>query len=204
MLHLLPGMGADHRMYAASAWRTLPGARALDWPEHHGETTITAIATRVIAAAGIREGDTVVGSSLGGIVGCEIANQLRLRSLVLVGSAQSPSEISTLLALLHPLASLAPLDLIRVSAGKLPGELCAMFADSQASFIRAMCHAIFTWPGLDGSICRPLRLHGRRDLVIPAPADADLLLDGGHLIAMTHAEACVDFLRQQLPEFPRG
>lgn len=195
MIHLLPGMGADHRMYAAAAWRTLPDARALDWPEHHGETTIGAIAARMIAESGIREGDTIIGSSLGGIVGCEIANQLRLRSLVLVGSAQSPEEIPTLLAILHPLAALAPLDLIRVSAGKLPGELCAMFTDSQAGFIRAMCHAVFTWPGLDATRLRPLRIHGRHDHVIPPPANADLLLDAGHLIAMTHADLCVDFLR---------
>lgn len=198
MIHLLPGMGADHRMYAAPAWQTLPDTRALDWPEHRGETTIAAIANRVITEAGIREGDTIIGSSLGGIVGCEIANQLRLRSLVLVGSAQSPSEIAPLLALLHPLAALAPLELIRVSAGKLPGELCAMFVNSQASFIRAMCQAIFTWPGLDTTRLRPLRLHGQHDRVIPPPADADLLLDAGHLLALTHAEECVAFLCPRL------
>lgn len=48
MLFLLPGMGADHRMYAAPAWQTLPEARSLDWPEHHGEATIAATAARVI------------------------------------------------------------------------------------------------------------------------------------------------------------
>jgi hypothetical protein len=55
MLFLLPGMGADHRMYAAPAWQTLPEARLLDWPEHRGEATIAAIAARVIAEAGIRD-----------------------------------------------------------------------------------------------------------------------------------------------------
>lgn len=198
MLFILPGMGADHRMYAAPAWQTLPDARFIDWPVHRGETTIAAIAARVIAQAGIRESDTVIGSSLGGIVGCEIANQLRLRALVLIGSAQSPAEISPLLTLLHPLAALAPLDFIRTAAGKLPGELCGMFADSQASFIRAMCSAIFTWPGLDRSRLCPLRLHGRQDRVIPPPVDADLLPDGGHLIAMTHATECVSFIRENI------
>jgi len=199
MIHVLPGMGADHRMFSDRAWHSLPDARFHDWPEHRGEATIPAIADRVIAEARINDGDTVVGTSLGGLVGCEIANRLRLRSLVLVGSAQSPAEISALLALLHPLASLAPLDLIRVSASKLPGELCAMFADSQAGFIRAMCRAIFSWPGLDTTRLRPLRIHGRRDRVIPPPAAADLLLDGGHLIAMTHAAECVAYLQSAQP-----
>jgi pimeloyl-ACP methyl ester carboxylesterase len=199
MLFLLPGMGANHRMYAAPAWQTLPNARFLDWPEYHAENSIAALADRMIAEAGIREGDTVIGSSLGGIVGCEIANRLQLRSLVLVGSAQAPAEISALLALLHPFAALAPLELIRVSAGKLPGELCAMFADSQADFIRAMCHAIFSWPGLDTARLRPLRIHGRHDRVIRPPAAVDLLLEGGHLLAMTHAVECVEFLNARQP-----
>ncbi len=194
MRFILPGMGADHRMYAASSWQTLPEACFLDWPEYQGEQTISAIADRVIAEARIREGDTLIGSSLGGIVGCEIANRLRLRSLVLIGSAQSPAEISSLLVLLHPLAALAPLELIRAAAGKLPSDLCVMFADSQAGFIRAMCRAIFSWPGLDPTRILPLRVHGRRDRVIPPPANVDLLLDGGHLLAMTHAAECVAFL----------
>ena len=70
-----------------------------------------------------------------------------------------------------------------------------MFADSQASFIRAMCRAIFTWPGLDVTRIRPLRIHGKNDHVIPPPAKVDRLLDAGHLLAMTHAEECVAFLR---------
>lgn len=199
MLFLLPGMGADHRMYAAPAWHTLPEVHFLDWPEYRGEQAITAIADRVIAEVGINDGDTVIGSSLGGIVGCEIANRIRLHSLVLIGSAQSSAEISALLAALHPLAALAPLEFIRLSAGKLPGELCGMFADSQAGFIRAMCRAIFTWPGLDLTRIRPLRLHGRHDRVIPPPAKTDLLLDAGHLLAMTHASECVECLLARQP-----
>ena len=58
-----------------------------------------------------------------------------------------------------------------------------------------MCRAIFTWPGLDTTRLRPLRIHGRRDRVIPPPATADLLLEGGHLIAMTHAAECVACLQ---------
>lgn len=149
----------------------------------------------MIAEAQIREDDVIVGSSLGGIVGCEIANQMRLRALVLIGSAQSPDEISKLLAVLHPLAALAPLKLVRAATEKLPGELCEMFAASDTNFVRTMCRAVFTWSGLRSERIRPCRLHGRHDRVIPAPADADLLLDGGHLVAMTHASECVSFLR---------
>jgi hypothetical protein len=57
-----------------------------------------------------------------------------------------------------------------------------------------MCAAIFEWEGLGEDVITPLRIHGRSDRVIPLPSHVDLVLDGGHLIAMTHAEECVRFL----------
>ncbi len=199
MIFVLPGMGADHRMYHAPVWQALPSARFIDWPQHQGERSIAGLAERVITDERIQDGDTVIGSSLGGIVGCEIANRRKLGALVLVGSASAPDEIAALLRLLHPLAALAPLEFIRAAAGKLPGELCEMFASSQAAFLRAMCRAIFEWQGLAPDRIRPLRIHGKNDHVIPAPPTADLLIDGGHLIAMTHPDQCVSFIGKHLP-----
>ncbi len=65
--------------------------------------------------------------------------------------------------------------------------------------MRAICHAIFTREGLNESRIEPVRLHGRKDLVIPLPSGVDEVLDGGHLIAMSHAEECVNFIRFTLP-----
>jgi pimeloyl-ACP methyl ester carboxylesterase len=173
----------------------LPSTRFLDWPVHRGESTIKAIAERVITEAEISNGDVVIGSSLGGIVGCEIANRLSLKALVLIGSAKNKEEISSLLALLHPLSHLAPLEFIQMVAGKYPSELTQMFKQSQASFIRAMCTAIFDWPGLKENRTKPLRIHGTHDHVISKPAHIDLALDGSHLLAMTHPDECVEFIK---------
>lgn len=182
-------------MYASPAWQCLASTRFLDWPDHRGESTIKSITDRVISEAGITNGDVVIGSSLGGIIGCEIANKLSLKALVLIGSAKNKTEISGLLTLLHPLARLAPIEFIQLAAGKSPNDLTQMFSHSQASFIRAMCAAIFDWPGLNETRINPVRIHGTHDHVIPIPTKVDLSLDGGHLIAMTHAEACVGFIK---------
>jgi len=64
MIHVLPGMGADHRMYSAPAWQSLSDTRFIDWPALHGETSIAAIADRLINEARISKGDVVIGSSL--------------------------------------------------------------------------------------------------------------------------------------------
>jgi hypothetical protein len=146
-------------------------------------------------ACGIEDGDALIGASLGGMVACEITKLRRIDSLYLLGSAVRKEEVSSLLAALHPLAQVAPIDWLRFSAGKIPTEFAQMFANVETSFVRAMCDAIFRWEGLVPTKTRVVRIHGRRDLVIPPPPKVDLLLSGGHLISITHAEACVTFIR---------
>lgn len=104
MIHVLPGMGADHKMYSAPAWQRLSEAQFLDWPVYGHEKSVAEVAARVVAEADIADKDTVIGSSLGGIVGCEIAKIVSLKTLVLIGGATNKTEISTLLSLLHPFA----------------------------------------------------------------------------------------------------
>ena len=193
-------MGADRRMYPAP-WADLCDFVAHDWPRHAAEQTLADVARSLCEIHGIRDGDAVIGTSLGGMVACEITKIRRIRALYLIASAIDKAEVSTVLATLHPLARFAPLGLIRSSAGKVPLELTQMFSGVEVSFVRAMCEAIFQWEGLGAPQTRVFRIHGRSDHVIPAPPQVDLLLDGGHLISMTHARECVAFIRaNQTPE----
>ncbi len=187
-------MGADHRMYPGP-WSLVPGFTAHDWVRHAGEQSIPEVARSMCAACDIRDGDVLIGASLGGMVACEITKLRRIPSLYLVGSAVRKEEVRTLLAALHPLARVAPIDWIRFSAGRMPGEFAQMFAGIDAALVRAMCEAIFAWEGLGATTTRVLRIHGRRDPVIPPPEKVDLLLDGGHLVSMTHAAECVAFVK---------
>lgn len=191
--HVYPGMGATAAMYP-EVWRTLEGESHFhDWPSWQGEKSILDIASRVIDEHKISSGSRVIGSSLGGIVACEIANQIELGELVLIGSAVSQDEVSGLLKLLHPLVDITPLRWIQFSSGKIPDELSVMFSDADPEFIRSMCKAIFKWDGLISSV--PLiRIHGENDLVIPPSEGVDRLIDGGHLIAMTHAREVLDII----------
>lgn len=142
----------------------------------------------------IKDGDVLVGASLGGMVACEITKIRKISRLYLIGSAVNKEEISSLLTVLHPLAKYAPIDWLRISAGKIPTELAQMFSGVEAPFIRAMCAAIFKWEGLGPTSTQILRIHGRYDHVIPPPISVDLLVEGGHLISMTHAKECVEFI----------
>ncbi len=129
MNHFYPGMGATKEVYSGP-WRELGDSVFHDWPKSRGETSIEELAQRLIVEQDIQKGDTVIGTSLGGIVACEIANQIELEKLVLVGSAVCQEEISSLLKMLHPLIDFAPLQFIRLSAGSLPSDLTGMFSKS--------------------------------------------------------------------------
>jgi pimeloyl-ACP methyl ester carboxylesterase len=180
------------------SWRSLPGCAFIDWPQYSGEASIASLALRVADEANIQDGSVLVGSSLGGIVACEIARIRQVGRLFLVGSAKRKEEVSTVLGLLHPLLRLAPIEFVQRAAAKFPGDFAQMFSQGQAPLIRAMCAAIFDWEGLDESRVKTFRIHGRFDRVIPLPRDADLVLDGGHLIAMSHSRECADFIRENL------
>lgn len=197
MLHALPGMGANARMYP-SPWDSLPGFAAHDWPKHCGEQTLAEIAQSVSETHKIKDGDSIIGSSLGGMVACEVTKIRKIDTLILVGSAVSREEVNRLLAFLHPLVNVAPIDWLQFSVGKAPVELAQMLTGVEASFIRAMCAAVFQWSGLGATSVRTLRIHRRNDLVIPPPAKPDLMLEAGHLIALTHPKECVEFIKPHL------
>ena len=158
MNHFYPGMGATSSMYGET-WRKELDGQFHDWPEWQGEQTITGIAKRIIEEHRIESGDTVIGTSLGGIVACEIANLIELDRIILIGSARRKEEVNRILSILHPLIDLAPITFIQMSSGKLPSDLTEMFAHSDPAFIRNMSTAIFTWEGLQSDV-PVLRIHG--------------------------------------------
>jgi pimeloyl-ACP methyl ester carboxylesterase len=196
MIYLFPGMGADRRMYPGS-WQGLTSVRNVEWRDYQGETSIHGLAKRIAADRKIQPNDLLVGSSLGGIVACEISRVTPVARLVLVGSAKNREEISRFVSLIHPLIDLTPLRFVQRLAASVPGELAQMFSDADAAFICAMCRAIFAWQGLGNERVNLLRIHGKMDHVIPLPNNVQHVLDGGHLIAMTHANECVEIIARE-------
>jgi pimeloyl-ACP methyl ester carboxylesterase len=201
MRFILPGMGATSAMYAGP-WRGIEDARFPDWPPIPDPITLERTAAQVISENGIQPSDVLVGSSLGGVVALEIAQRLGSREVVLVGSARERAEINPFLRALAPFPDLTPFRLLQAMAGRSAGPLGAMFAQVDPRFIRAMCKELAGWPGYQGRGTRIRRIHGEHDRVIRCPPDACRVPGGGHLIAMTHAEACAGFVLSTKGVFP--
>ena len=192
---ILPGMGASSKMYNSLRQEIGFEINFLNWPVYKNEKSYKEVAERIILENQISAQDIIGGSSLGGMVTLEIAALLDSEAVVLMGSALNPSEITKLLSILSPLASITPLSMIQKLSGKHENIVSQMFSDSNTDFLRAMCKYISSWPGYHGSLEKVYRIHGKKDHIIPCPHDGcDVIENAGHLLAITHAKECSAFL----------
>jgi len=158
---------------------------------------------------------TLIGSSFGGMIACEIARIRRIKRLILVGSALSKNELCSPITAevamsLWPVSSIqgALRHVAPIAQGMMGRNASAytravlhsirMFTDCDPHFYRAMFYAMLIWEGYREGSAVPIRIHGRNDGVMHCPEAPDLELDGGHLIAHTHAEKCVNFIQVHL------
>ncbi len=198
---LLPGLGADAAMYPSRYYAHLHQLVIAQWPAYKGEKSLTAVARRVIDENAIGRDMVVGGTSLGGMVALEIAKIAGNRTVILIGSATSPSEVNPVLQKASRLADYAPIRMVQSLAGRInehhDSELLAMFERADSRFVTAMCRAIFHWEGRSGYRGTVCRIHGQKDKVIlPPKDDGELIADGGHLITMTHGPVVAAFIER--------
>ena len=191
-------MGADSRMYSHVEYEKLNSTIFLNWPSYKGEISLPQLAVRIIQENNIVENSNIGGSSLGGMVASEIAKQIKINKLILIGSSNIPDRVNYLLKSLSNFSKYAPIKLVQFLIGKTPAlngnELMKMFEEADHKFIRNMCKAIFEWRGNPVPDSKVYAIHGIHDKVIYPPKDNVTLINGGHLIAMTHPKEVTLFL----------
>ena len=115
---LFPGMGATCAMYE-NLYRVNSDIVGCDWPKGNTFKSFSDLAKCCIQEYGITSNDVVAGSSMGGMVACEMFIELQCRGLVLIGSCSDPRSVP-----LHKLAwlgSYAVNDrLLNISAQSVP------------------------------------------------------------------------------------
>jgi len=166
----------------------------IDWPKDYVPDSIRDLAFNVSRKIDYKP-IAIAGSSLGGMVALELADILKVENVILLGSATSKEEINPLLKALGPLAEITPMKLCQILAGKTPTLLSQMYAEQNPEFIRSMIHSALNWSYEGNATIH--RIHGKKDHVIKAKS-ADLWLDAGHIVAITHAEDCVEYIETKL------
>lgn len=201
---LLPGLGADRRMYGSAYDDLADEIVRVEWLPYDGEQTLDETAKKLIDHYDLGDCDAVIGSSLGGMVAAEIAVLAETKKLLLLGSAVHPREINRVLATLKGLADHVPITpFLKIFGAEVVAKrslVLEMLADGKPDHIRGMVAAIFRWEGREEVPMERHRLHGSRDLVIMCPKDDDtvVLPRAGHMLSMTSEEETVQFLRERL------
>jgi pimeloyl-ACP methyl ester carboxylesterase len=195
---LLPGMGADRRLHGKL--RPRHAIRPIDWPPFRPGGSLADYARSLIEREGIAAGDVIGGTSMGGMLALEIANQVRLRRVLLIASAASWRQVSPRLRRLSRLSPIAPFDLLALTPPlpMFPGGqrlIAEMARHAAPAFLRWACGALARWDGYHGDPALIRRIHGTRDRVIPPWGRPDVVVPGGgHLIALTHPAVVADFI----------
>jgi len=138
----------------------------------------------------------MIGSSLGGMAGLEIANIVGLKKVYLVGSAIDSSEINFISKSLMAFAIKPIVKISQLVSSFSKDIIQQMYSESETDFIVAMSKAILNWQGFKGDSKIVARIHGKKDHCITCPADCEIIDKGGHLIAISHARECVNFIEE--------
>lgn len=205
-----PGLGAD-----SSLARFHPVTDGdvvwIEWPDPIPEDWggfVEAIRRQIPAGRELR----YVGISFGGLAALATARvQPPGGGVHLIGSLVDRSELMPLFRALLGVVSwipeplfdlrLVPDFLVRHFFGiRDPGHLAlfrAMAARLPAKSVKSLCKLIGAWVAPEAMV-DVHRVHGVADRIIRAPSRNGLLLDGGHLISMTHAEEINRWLADSL------
>jgi pimeloyl-ACP methyl ester carboxylesterase len=202
-LILLPGMGADARMFEDQR-RRFPQLTVPAWPALRPGETLRDFAARLADTVTITRDTVLGGASMGGMVALELARLKPPRAVVLLGSCRSPDAIPRSLLLAERLARPFPLWLLnllrpfehlaRARLGPLTSPqkqlLHEMSRAHSMAFLAWAGRAILEWPGVPDPGVPVLHVHGRLDrMILPGKVAADIMLeDAGHLPSMTHPE----------------
>lgn len=213
-LILLPGLGADHRLFA-DLCSQLPDLEVPPWPELPTTGGIDALAARLAESLRVDGPVVVGGSSFGGFVAMSLAKLVGARAVVLIGSCAHPSEISAGRRWLAGVLGVLPnsmrggnpivLDALARFFGAKEAAHRKVFAemlhDSSPEFFSFGLGAIASWEGVELPASTPtFRIHGAVDRILP-PGDPapDLLVAGaGHLLPLTHPGEVGAFVRGAL------
>jgi pimeloyl-ACP methyl ester carboxylesterase len=209
-LILLPGMGADERMFRAQR-AAFPALRVPGWIPPLRREPLAHYARRLAAAVDPGVPCFVGGASFGGMVALEMAPHLRALAVFLIGSMRGPAGLHPCLRATRPLAALTlalpfgllgPLAAVTLScSGRfLSRSACGLLrhvSRADGEFLRWGTWAALRWrpspAALRGTV---YQIHGAHDRVLPARrAPADLILpEAGHLLSMTHGPAVNSFI----------
>jgi pimeloyl-ACP methyl ester carboxylesterase len=208
-LLLLPGLGADARLFQRQA-AAMPGTIFTPpWPPLRRDDSLADFARRLAASLPADLPRVIGGASFGGMVALELAAIIGARTVVLLGSCTGPEAVSPTLRMLGRSLVGLPESTLRVRPWMLPflspplgplGSterhlLLEMAATVDPAFLKWGCEAILSWqPAVHGASV--FHLHGSADRIIPVDRvrPTQIVQGAGHVLTLSHPAETTEFL----------
>ena len=198
IFYLLPGLGADERVFQSLCLRGT--VHLLRWLAPQTATEPLAhYAVRLAAAVPVAQECWLVGVSFGGLLALEVGKLRPQARVVLISSFASPLELpwaarlaraTGLYRLLPPQVLLLLPQVVQwffgVKRGAESTLLQQIIHDTDPHFARWAIAQLLQWPG--GASSAAVRIHGTNDRLLPAgSALSEYVLPGGHFIIVSQA-----------------
>jgi len=210
-LFLLPGLGADERLFSALEPLCLPVITPR-LPVPHPHESLQGYSLRVAAMLDLRPEDWIGGCSFGSVVAADIARRRPVKGLVLIGGALGPGTLVTTfqwLAFLRPLIpirGLRPLlsnhTILSFGFGTVPEIvlelLLSMIRETPDTMLTEGARMLSVYHPAIPPLCPVHAIHGALDRIMrPPPVRGGVVLhDAGHALALSHPHDVSTFLRK--------
>lgn len=211
MIYLVPGLGADHRVFETINIKGFE-TTIVYWEHPHRNESIETYTKRLLPQ--IKQQPSVfIGLSFGGLVAAELSNLYPGSKLILISSIASRKEVPWWARLG------AAIYLNRIIPGKVmklpnpfvrwffsinPGHdrklFDAILRDSDPGFLYWALDRLLNWKG--NASHRVHHIHGDKDRLLPLSfTSADVIVKGGgHFMIVSHGEQVSQLLTKMLSE----
>ena len=212
---MIPGMGADERLFAPQLADGLPIEVAPMITPERGDD-MARYAERIRDAVDLTGNYAVGGISYGGMVACELAQLCAPKFVLLIASCREGRSLPGYYRLVEYTSRLLPTPLIQrrcaassrvlASVEKLDREQYDLIRDMSLNmpvpFLRRVGRMIIQWEGPRDYSCPVRHIHGSKDRVIPFSrvTPDEVVPEGGHLINMTHTNQVNRYIERVLTE----
>jgi len=214
VVYLIPGQGADARLYKNIHLDSLFEVRNIEYFTPEKEWDMSDFARQLAKQIDTTSRFSLVGVSLGGMLATEMADFLKPDTVVLVSSAKSRKELPFRYRVQKtiPVYKFVPGSIVKLGAkvlqpivepdrGKDAKTFKAMLRDKDPKFLKRTVKMILEWDRQEFDP-RIVHIHGDLDKTIPARNVAfDYLVeDGSHMMVLTRGELISQLLNQILIE----
>lgn len=211
-VYCIPGLGADHRVFARLRLPEGFAAEYLDWIPPARKEKLEEYAARMAERITTDQPFVLLGLSMGGMVATEIAKRRPALGVVLLSSIPSAHSLPFYYRWAGRiyLPQLVPISLLRsASAVKriFTSEqtedkklILQMIRDTDPRFIRWAMTAIVQWQG-EAREGKLLHIHGTADGLLPVryTHPTHRIAGAGHMMVFTHATEINRILSAELP-----